>query len=126
MRCILQLLLLVALPQCFAFMAARLSALPHARSTVQLGLFPDNDESLLIKSARAAQEDTGASGLFPEEASNAPRIEKDRPIDEYTDRSKSKQRMKRDLYKEMKEGVPVNRAAKRAAAKKAKKAAKKK
>ena len=124
----MQLLLLVALPQCVAFMAARLSALPHARSTVQLGLFPDNDESLLIKSARAAQEDTGggASGLFPEEASNAPRIEKDRPIDEYTDRSKSKQRMKRDLYKEMKEGVPVNRAAKRAAAKKAKKAAKKK
>ena len=93
---------------------------------MQLGLFPDDDESLLMKSARAAQEDTGAAGLFPEEGSNAPRIEKDRSIDEYTDRSRSKQRMKRDVYTEMKEGIPVNRAAKRAAAKKAKKAKKKK
>lgn len=95
--------------------ARRVDAQKGRVSAPKLGLFPDG-ESLLSKSALGA-EDSTAAGLFPGDEEKS-RLEKDRSITEYTDRSKTAQRMKKNVYEEMREGVPVNRAAKRAAAKK--------
>ena len=103
-------------------------------SVLRLGLFPDDD--LVLKSAKGAEQ-AGKGGLFPDEGpstteyvdregiksvySMSTATEKDRGIEEYVDHKKTKQRMQRNVYKEIQEGVPVNRAAKRAMAKKNKK-----
>ena len=91
------------------------------RACIHAGLFP-KDEGNLIESAHGEQ----AGGLFPDDDQQGTRVERERfGIDEYTDHTRTKQRMKDRPYEQSKEAVPVNRAAKRAMAKKKAKAAKK-
>ena len=109
---------------------------PARHPPAVLGLFPADDESLLGQAASGAEQFSGGA-LFPNDElpdgtyvdsegrtstyTVGSTIGKDRSINEYTDRTKTKARMARNVYEEMKEGVPVNRAAKRAIAKKKKK-----